>query len=109
MAKKPVVNKSQAVRDFLKAKPGTANKDVAEALNKQGVKLTPNYVAAVKGKMAERSGKRKRRGKAARAMSVKTGVGVAEIKAAFGLLKHCGSIGAAREALAAAQEIMKIL
>lgn len=42
-------------------------------------------------------------------MSVKTGVGIPEIKAAFGLLKHCGSLAQAREALQAAVEIQKIL
>ena len=54
-------------------------------------------------------GKRQRRSKAATAMSARTGVGVPEIKAAFALLKHCGSIEGAKEALAAAVEIQKIL
>jgi hypothetical protein len=103
------VNKSQAVRDYLKEHPGTANKDVAEALSKQGIKMAPDYVATVKGNMKTQKGKRKRRHTAANAMSVKTGVGIPEIKAAFALLKHCGSIALAKEALAAAAEIQKIL
>ena len=49
MAKKHAVNKSQTVRDYLKDHAGAANKEVADALTKQGVKMTPNYVAAVKG------------------------------------------------------------
>ena len=109
MAKKPAVNKSQAVRDYLETHPGTANKEVAEALAKQGIKMTPNYVAAIKSKMYVAKGMRKRRRKAATAMSAKTGVGIPEIKAAFGLLKQCGGIEGAKEALAAAQEIQKIL
>ncbi len=108
MAKKSV-NKSQTVRDYLKTHPSTANKEVAEALTKQGIKLTANHVANIKSKMAAGKGKRKRRHTAANAMSVKTGVGIPEIKAAFALLKHCGSIALAKEALAAAVEIQKIM
>jgi hypothetical protein len=109
MAKKSRVNKSQAVRDYVKEHPGAGNKEVAEALTKQGVKITPNHVANIKSKSAAGKGKRRRRGTAAKAMSVTTGLGVAEIKAAFSLLKQCGSIAGAREALAAAAEIQKIL
>jgi len=47
MAKKPAVNKAQAVRDYLKAHPDTANKEIAEALKKQGIKLSPNHVANI--------------------------------------------------------------
>jgi hypothetical protein len=108
MTKKPV-NKSQTVRDYLKAHPSTANKEVAAALTKQGIKLTANHVANIKSKLAAGKGKRKRRHTAANAMSVKTGVGISEIKAAFALLKHCGSIALAKEALAAAVEIQKIM
>ena len=111
-AKKPEpakVNKSEAVRTYLKEHPGTANKEVAEALSKQGIKMAPDYVATVKGNMKAKKGKRKRRQKAAEVAAVKTGVGIPEIKAAFGLLKHCGSLAGAKEALAAAVEIQKIL
>jgi hypothetical protein len=99
----------QCKHQYLKEHPGTANKDVAEALSKQGIKLSPNYVAAVKGTMVANRGKRKRHHTAANAMSVKSGVGIPEIKAAFALLKHCGSIALAKEALAVAVEIQKIL
>ena len=63
----------------------------------------------VKGKMKAKKGKRKRRQQAAEVASVKTGIGVSEIKAAFGLLKHCGGVAQAREALAAAAEIQKVM
>ena len=109
MAKKPKVNKAQSVRDYLKDHSGAANKEVAEALTKQGIKITANHVANIKSKMTAKKGKRKRRQTAATAMSVKTGVGIPEIKAAFALLKHCGSLTGAKEALAAAVEIQKIM
>ena len=108
MSKKPI-NKSQTVRDYLKVHPGIANKEIAEALTKQGLKISANHVSNIKSKMAVSKGKRKRRGKAATAMSTKSGIGVHEIKAAFGLLKQCGGIENARKSLDAAREIQKVL
>ena len=108
MAKKQV-NKAQTVRDYLKAHPSIANKEIAEALTKQGIKISANHVSNIKSKMAVSKGKRKRRGKAATAMSTKSGIGVHEIKAAFGLLKQCGGIENARKSLDAAREIQKVL
>jgi hypothetical protein len=109
MAKKKPVNKTQTVCNYIHAHPGIANKEVADALTKQGIKITANHVANIKGKMDVVKGKRSRRRTAANAMSVKTGVGINEIKAAFALLKLCGGINGAREALAAAVEIQKIM
>jgi hypothetical protein len=109
MPKKKEVNKSQAVREFMAANPAASPKEVSETLTKKGIEVSPNYVSNVKGKMTARKGKRKRRQKAAEVASVKTGIGISEIKAAFALLKHCGGIAEAREALAAAVEIKKIL
>ena len=48
MAKKQNVNKSQAVRDYLKDHPGAVSSEIAAALNKKGVKITPSYVANIK-------------------------------------------------------------
>ncbi len=109
MAKKQAVNKAQAVRDYLKAHPSTGNKEIAQALTKQGIKISANHVANIKSKMAVSKGKRKRRSKAATAMSTKSGVSVHEIKAAFGLLKECGGIENAKKALDAAREIQKVM
>ena len=47
MAKKAKVNKSQAVRDYLKANPGAMSGAIAAALNKQGIKITAAHVASV--------------------------------------------------------------
>jgi hypothetical protein len=109
MAKKPTVNKSQTVRDYLKAHPDIGNKDVALALTKQGIKISPTHVATIKCKMSASKGKRKRRSKAASAMSAKSGIGLHEIKAAFLLLKQCGGVESAKKALDAAREIQKVL
>ena len=48
MAEKKEVNKSQAIRDYLKEHPDTGSKDVADALTKQGIKVSPNFVAIIK-------------------------------------------------------------
>ena len=48
---KPQVNKTQAVRDYLKDHPGAINKEVAAALTKQGITITPAHVAAIKTKI----------------------------------------------------------
>jgi hypothetical protein len=106
MPKKAKPNKSQAVREYLQKNPGAQNKEIAEALAKEGIKITADYVSIIKSNTKKR---RRRRRKAAEVLSVKSGVGVADIKAAFMLLKHCGGIKGAKEALAAAQEIQKVL
>jgi hypothetical protein len=107
-AKKESINKSKAVRDYLVNNPKAGPQEVSQALAKQGIKISPKYVSIIKSKM--RKGKRRRRRqKAAEVLSVKTGVGVPEIKAAFVLLKQCGSLADARKALEAAVEIKKVI
>ena len=98
------VTKSQLIRDYIAANPDAGNKKISEAL-----RVSYNLVANVKGTMAAKKGKRKRRQQAAEVVAVKTGIGVADIKAAFMLLKHCGGLAQAREALAAAAEIQKVM
>ena len=48
MAKKPKISKAQAVRDYLKDHPGAMNVEIATALAKQGIKLTPAHVGTIK-------------------------------------------------------------
>ena len=48
MATKQAVNKSQAVRDYLNAHPGAGCREIATALDKQGIKITLGYVATIK-------------------------------------------------------------
>ena len=51
MAKKQAVNKTQAVRDYLKAHPGAMSKEIATALIKQGIKINAGHVANIKTKI----------------------------------------------------------
>ena len=48
MAEKQAVSKSQAVRDYLNAHPGAGCREIATALDMQGIKITLGHVATVK-------------------------------------------------------------
>jgi hypothetical protein len=96
------VNKTHAVKEYLNAHHQAKPLEVVEALKKDGIEVTANYVATIKSK-----GKRRR--KAVKQVVEKTGIGLPEIKAAISLLKLTNGAAGAREALAAAQEIMKIV
>jgi hypothetical protein len=102
MAKKEQVNKTQAVKVYLKANPKAKNQAVVDALAKKGVTISPNYVATIK------TTHNKRR-QAARKVVTKGGVGIPEVKAALAFLKLTGSVAAATKALAVAQEIREIV
>ncbi len=51
MEKRQGVNKSQAVRDYLKSHPGATSSRIADALSQQGITITLGQVAAVKTKI----------------------------------------------------------
>ena len=104
-ANKPEVNKSEAIRDYYKANPKAKTSDVVEALGKEGITVTANLVTTVKAK-------RKRRRAVKQVVEnvvSQGGVGIPEIKAAFAYLKVTGSVEIAKQALAAAIEIKKIV
>ncbi len=100
------VNKSQAIRDYLKANKKAKAQEVVDALAKQGIETTVNYVTNLKSRRKTR----RRAVKAVVANVVAEGVvGIPEIKAAFAFLKATGSEALAKQALAAAVEIKKIV
>lgn len=98
---KPEVNKSQAVRDFLKANRKATNKEVAEALTAKGIAVNANYVATIKTHS-------KKRRKAVKTVVASTGLNIAQIKAAFRFIKECGDTAAAKAALSAADDLKKL-
>ena len=59
MAKKQKLNKSQAVRDYLRANHQATNQEVADALAKKGIKVTANYVATLKSQAKRKRQARK--------------------------------------------------
>jgi hypothetical protein len=75
MAKKHTFNKTQAVRDYLKTHPGAMSGEIAAALNTQGVKVTPSYVANIKTKI-NKARKAKKAARQQAAVEAATPVGV---------------------------------
>jgi hypothetical protein len=102
MAKKNGVNKTQAVREYLKANRKAKNQEVVEALAKKGITITANYVGNIKATHNKRQ-------RAVRKVVAKGGVGIPEVKAALAFIKLTGSVAAAKQALAVAQEIREIV
>ena len=102
MAKSNGVNKSQAIRDYYKSQPKAGSQEVIDALARQGISVTANLVTTVKSKHNKRR-------RARRQVVATAGVGIPEIKAALTFLKAVGSIATAKQALAAAEEIRKIV
>ncbi len=102
MAKTNGVNKSQSIRDYYKSHPKAKNSEVVQALAKQGIETTANYVSNLKTKHNTKR-------QAVRKVVAKGGVGVPELKAALAFIKLTGSIKAANQALTVAQEIRAIV
>jgi hypothetical protein len=69
MAKRKGVNKSQAIRDMLAAKPKATVKDIVEEMAKKGHKVSPNlvYFLRAKGRAKRRRAKRQKAVAASRA------------------------------------------
>ncbi len=99
-SKKP--NKSQAVREYLKANPKAKNQAVVDALAKKGIALTSSYVSKIKTTHNTRQ-------RAVRKVVAKGGVGIPELKAALALLKLTKTVPAATRALAVAKEIKDVV
>jgi len=96
------VNKTQAVRDFLKSNKKATTSEVVAALAKQGIAVTSNYVSAIKTKHHKRRQVVKK--------AVATGsIGIPEIKTALAFIKSIGDVAAAKQALAVAQELRAIV
>ena len=125
MAETNGVNKSEAIRDYFKANKKAKPQEVVDALAKKGITVTANLVTTVKSTHNKRR-RAVRKGIAksgAGSMRVcphcgkpltekkppNGGIGVRDVKAALAFLKLAGGIGAAKQALAVAAEIRKIV
>ena len=83
VTKKPEVNKTQAVRDFFKANPKAKSQEVVEAMAKQGITISANYVGNIKAS-------HNKRGQVVKKVVAKGNIGLTEIKAALTFLKLMG-------------------
>ncbi len=102
---RPEGDKTKAVREYLKRHRKAKSNEVVEALKAQGVTISTSLVRNIKSK----SKRRRRAVKQVVAAVAPTGIGVKEIKAALTFIKAVGSMAAAKQALAAADEIRKIV
>jgi hypothetical protein len=59
MAKKQKVNKTKAVADYLKTHPKAMSSEIAQALGKKGIKITPGHVSNIKSKIKKVRAERK--------------------------------------------------
>ncbi len=102
MAKTNGVNKSKAIRDYFKSHKKAKPQEVVDALAKQGITTTANYVSNLKATHNKRQ-------RSVRRVVAMGGVGIPEVKAALAFIKLTGSVKAATQALAVAQEIREIV
>ena len=102
---RPEGDKTQAVRAYLKEHRKAKSNEVVEALKAQGITISTSLVRNIKSK----SKRRRKAVKQVVAGIAPTGIGVPEIKAAITFLKTVGSMSAAKEALAAADAIKKMV
>ena len=102
MPRKKGVNKTQAVRDYLRAHRNAKTRTVVEGLAAEGIAVTAQYVSKIKSTP-------RKRGRQAGAVTPKPTVGIPEVKAALALIKACGSPRAAKKALAAAVQIKALV
>lgn len=104
--KKAGVNRSQSIRDFLKKKPQSTNREVKEALAEQGIEASDNLISSARrtlGIAAKRSGKRGSRNSPMRAAKPLRGgnetVPVSSLVAAQRFAAEVGGVDSARRLL----------
>jgi hypothetical protein len=99
MAKKPVINKTQAVADYLKAHPKAKASEITQALGKQGIMITAGHAANIKSKI-KRMRRAKKSAKTTPATSASSAVAVPTAKPSNVLtLQHVRAVACAAETL----------
>ena len=105
-AKANGVNKSEAIREYIKANPDIGPKDGAEAVSNQlGIEISPAFYSQIKTKQNKASGSNGKAGKVkgvrkSNVAKVGGNLGaVALIRAARTMLQEAGSVEAAKAVL----------
>jgi hypothetical protein len=107
MAKKQTVNKSQAVKDYVKAHPEAKAGEITAALNKKGVDISVSYVANIKTKL-NKVRKAKKAPKQAEVVEkpVKNGgLTIEQVKKVSLLMKTLGGLKGVNDVLDVVKEI----
>ncbi len=110
MAKKQKVNKTQAVRGYLKVHPKAMGGEIATALKKQGIKITPKHVANIKTKInkartAKKAAKRKVAPEPAPVEKAAYTVTVEQVKAVAQTIRAIGGFDRLNELLGLIREV----
>jgi hypothetical protein len=92
------INKSQAIRDYLAKNPSATPSVIQEALAKKGLTVGASLISQVKYKPASK-GRRKKRGRPARASASSRRIGLAQLVEAKALADKMGGVARARQAL----------
>ncbi|WP_254508159.1 hypothetical protein [Anatilimnocola floriformis] len=97
--KKSGPNKSSSIRDYKAANPDASPKEIAEALGKTGLDVSPQFVSTVLSNAKKKGGKVGKRGpKPGRKPAAATG-GLENLIQAKKLVDQLGGIDAARSAI----------
>jgi hypothetical protein len=109
MAKRRKTNRSEIIRQYLSEHPDEGPSQVAQALKQY--KVTPHLVSNVKSKMKKVSGPRRKKVKkqAAPLVTSTAATELADVVAAAQLIKACGSLEQAQQALKAAGKVADLL
>jgi hypothetical protein len=107
-SKKETVNKSQAIRDALRAHPDKSPSEIAETLKGKGLDVNAQYVSTIKSNTKAKGRKSKivRRPKAGEGAG-RNGFG--PVQAALHFIREAGGLDQARQALQTVEEIQHAL
>ena len=99
----PGVNKTQAVKDYLKEHPGALPVAVSGALKAQGVDVDPKYVSNIKFQMGLK--KRRKKAAASEAAAVEDAISLSALLEAKKLVAKLGSTEVAKKAILALAQL----
>ena len=114
---KEEINKSQAIRDALRANPDKSPSEIAELLKAKGIDVTGPYVSTVKANMRKTRRAVRKMSRGIRRAGRKSGLvggsqidnGLQVMNAAVELMKIAGGLEQAKAALSTVEEIGKAI
>jgi hypothetical protein len=104
MAKRRGINKSQAIRDYLKEDPRATPKVIKEEMARRGITVTDSLVSLVKYKSGSRRRGRKRRGGRV-ARSAANSFSGSDLLAVKAIMERMGSVDRVKEALSVVERL----
>ena len=104
---KTKINKSEEIRQALKANPAAGPTEIAEQLTAKGIKVSPNMVSTIKNKSKASKGKRGRKGKKL-GRPVGSGSrtnGIAEVESTIMIVQGVGGLDKAKQMIALMERV----